>query len=149
MTPESYIGRPNGRQGAEFKPFPNRGYLSLEVLPVLNGRPWDGVALGYVHSLRPTHVRVVDDGIIQLDSQTWRVTVYVDKDGFIECIEQEVEVGLPEGCCNGWSMQAALQHGLDSPQVKWHTIRGGITIGRDGTYKTTDDGTIIPFPSGD
>ncbi len=38
--------------------FNSRGYTSIGVLPELNGRPWDEIALGLVHALRPSSIRV-------------------------------------------------------------------------------------------
>lgn len=105
-----YQGNPNGRQGRPFEPYNVRGYTVLEVLPMLKGRPWDDFALGVVHSLRPSHLRVVQGGI-QLDAQTWRVTVWLNKDGqTIKRIDQEVEVGLPDGYENGGDITQELNN---------------------------------------
>ena len=151
LMPDDYKGKPlNSRQGQPFKPWNRRGYTSIEVLPKLKGKPWDEVALGYVHALRPSQLRVVQDGI-QLDAQTWRVTVWLKKDNVtIDHIEQEVEVGLPEECPHGAGLDTALRHGLKSPQVEWHNKPGMECY--DGTgkepshYKIADDGTVTPYP---
>lgn len=151
LKPNDYRGKPlNACQGQPFKPWDRRGYTVIEVLPILKGKPWDEVALGYVHALRPGQLRVVQDGI-QLDARTWRVTVYLKKDErTISRIEQEVEVGLPEECPHGAGLDAALRYGLKSPQVEWHN-KPGIEC-YDGTgkepahYKLGDDGAVTPFP---
>lgn len=109
LKPEDYTGSPNGRQGRKYEPPDRRGYTVINVLNFLKGRPWDDVALAYVHALRPSHIRVVIDGT-QLDSQPWRVTVYLD-DNKIRAIHQEVEVGLPDGCKNGGGLNELLQQG--------------------------------------
>jgi len=151
MNPSDYLGKPNGcRQGKEFTPSNRRGFLCLPVLPFLIGKRWDEVTLGYVQSLRPTHLRVVTDGIIQLDSQTWRVTVYLNgEDGLITGIEQEVEIGLPDGVSCGSSMEAALHYGIGSPQVAWHNLSGTKCYGRDGVYNMDADGVCTPYPESD
>lgn len=145
---KSYVGKPdNCRQGSPFVPFARRGFTSLEVLPFLKGKPWDDVALGFVHSLRPSHIRVTDGGI-QLDAQTWRVTVTVSKKNKIEKIEQEVEVGLPVKVVHGSALHCALEYGVDSPQTKWHAIPGGYVYnGITGeSYKVDDAGTRHDWP---
>ena len=71
-------------------------YLCLDVLPFLKGMLWDDLALAYVHSLRPSSIRVTD-GCIKCDSRVWRVTVFVDENNIITNIEQEVKVGLLNG----------------------------------------------------
>jgi hypothetical protein len=103
MTAEDYKGQPVSiRQGRDFYPMPSIGYQSIECLRFLYGRPWNDLALGFVQGLRPSRLRVCTDGI-QLDMQPWRVTVMVNGRGLIESIEQEVQVGLPDG----------VQHGQD------------------------------------
>lgn len=81
-------------------------WTSIEVLPFLKGREWDQVALNFVHSLRPSSIRVTD-GWMTLDSRSWRVTVVVDDNNIIQSIEQEVEVGC-EGFENASEMKLSL-----------------------------------------
>lgn len=51
LMPDDYRGKPlNSRQGQPFKPWDRRGYTVIEVLPMLRDKPWDEVALAYVHS---------------------------------------------------------------------------------------------------
>jgi hypothetical protein len=100
-TSKDYIGKTDGCDGAPFERFNCIGYTSIKVLPELNGKPWNDAALGYVHSLRPSDIRVSKDWCLQCSFQAWRVTVYLKKDGeTIEMIKQQVEVGLPDGCNN-------------------------------------------------
>lgn len=95
---------------APFEEFNSRGFICIKVLPELNGRPWNDVALGYLHSLRPSRIRVIKDGWTQCDSRLWRVTVYLEKDGeTIKRIDQEIQVGLPEGCNNGAHLKEMLK----------------------------------------
>ena len=71
------------------------GHLSIEVLPFLKGRKWDEVAWAYVHSLRPSTIRVGLRGhAMEPDAIPWRVTVLVYDDGEIHEISQECVVGL-------------------------------------------------------
>jgi hypothetical protein len=39
----------------------------------------------------------------------WRLTIYLDMDGKIEKMEQEVEVAIPEGIRNGYELHCALE----------------------------------------
>jgi hypothetical protein len=130
----------------EYKQPESYGWSSIKVLEFLNGKPWDNVALAYVHSLRPSSIRVTT-GCITLDSRIWRVTVFVDDDNIIKYITQEVEVGLPDGVANGEALDDALNFGIDSEQVKWHLNSGGYFHDgiNGGYYKVTDKGTI-PYP---
>ena len=102
-SPESYVGK----GGSRYSPFTRRGFTVVECLPFLKGRPWDETALAYVHALRPAFVRV-SKGEVTSDSLFWRVTVYVTDDGAISCIEQEVEVGLPDGISHGHELRCSL-----------------------------------------
>lgn len=105
-----------------FEKFNNIGYTAIEVLEFLGGLPWDDIALGFVHSLRPSSIRVVHVGeCIKCDARVWRVTVYVDINNRIQSIEQEVEVGLPEGIEHGDTLHNAL---LDLPPNRTTYIIG-------------------------
>jgi hypothetical protein len=93
------------------------GFMSLSVLEFLKGREWDEIALAYVHSLRPTAIRVTT-GMMTCDGYSWRVTVIVDEENIIESIEQEVSVGLPEGVAHGCALRVALDKGIDSKECR-------------------------------
>lgn len=80
------------------------GYTSIEVLPFLKGKPWDRIALGFVHALRPSKIRVTQ-GEVTCDARMWRVTVTVDDSNVIKEITQEVEVALPNGIANGGTLE--------------------------------------------
>jgi len=84
------------------------GWMSLSVLPQLVGRPWNNAAANFLVCLRPSAVRVTY-GSVTLDSYNWRVTVYLNQDGTIRLIEQEVEVGLA-GFRNGHDAALYLAH---------------------------------------
>lgn len=84
------------------------GFLDLEVLPFLKGRKWDHISLAFVHSLRPSSIRVTT-GLIKCDARTWRVTVMVDENNIIEEITQEVEVGLPNDIPHGDSLLSYIK----------------------------------------
>ena len=149
LKAKDYVGQPiDIRQGQEFKRWPRIGWKSIDVLEFLKGKPWDDVALGYVHALRPSHIRVTT-GMVQLDAQVWRVTVFVTEEGIIKGISQEAEVGLPDEVPHGHGLAVALKHGLNSPQMKWEQLDGDVHI--DGihgkAYKITPDGQTIPHPN--
>lgn len=136
------------KRGIKYEPETgDRSWTSVEVLPFLKGKKWDEVALAYVHSLRPSSIRVTPD-YETADAETWRVTVRVNKDNIIQEIEQEVEVWLPEGIAHGHALTHALAWGIDSEQCKWHLdAEGTMYDGINGKYyKFTKDGKTVPFP---
>lgn len=136
------------KQGHKYKPESEHfGWTSIKVLPFLTGRPWDVVALAFVHALRPSYIRVIE-GAETLDAMTWRITVRLNNNKTIREIEQEVEVWLPDGVVHSHALEHALRFGIDSEQCKWHqdetgTMFCGIT-GR--YYKFTKDGKTVEFP---
>lgn len=128
------------------------GYISPEVLTHLKGKPFDEIALAYIHSLRPSSIRV-SQGWLHSDSRCWRVTVIIDDKNIIKRITQEVEVAMPEGVSNGAAFRAAEKHGVDSEQVRWYVsdpenpIRGFIH-GKE-FHKQLKDGTYVLYPEGE
>ena len=149
MKSEKYIGKTGARQGAKFENFDHIGYTTIKVLPKLHGKVWDDVALGYLHSLRPSHIRVIKphEGV-QLDAQSWRVNVYIDDNNIITGVDQEVEVGLPDGVANGEAMGWAVKKGIDSPQVQWYNTPNisHYQAGIGGYCIIQNDGTRVDFP---
>lgn len=139
-------------QGQPYKDESDRhGFLSIAVLPFLNGEPWDEVALAYVSALRPYYIRVVKHNQGQtLDAMTDRVTVLLGEDDLIGSITQEVRVWLPEKVAHGDALRMALKYGIDSPQCQWHNddkITGYFADGINGDYyKILEDGSSVPFP---
>lgn len=99
----------------EFKPFHSTSSLSLDILPILIGKKWDDLALGIVHSVRPSSIRVVKNGFIKLDIRTWRVTIFLDENDCIERITQECTVGLPDGVEHGRHLRLSLMAGEITP----------------------------------
>lgn len=99
-----------GGWGIEWPPPEIQGFEAIRVLEFLNGQPWNEIALAYIHSLRPRRVRVIEHGKgAKADFQTWRVTVWLKPGNkLIDCIQQEVVVGLPEGVENGSHLRSAL-----------------------------------------
>lgn len=119
----------------------------MEVLPFLKGKVWNEVALAYVHSLRPSLIRVIPKNNCQtLDMQLWRVTIHIEDNGTIKDISQEVEVGLPVGIPHGMGLEDALRYGVDSPQVAWHNLSGTVLYVFGKMYKLTDDNNQIEYP---
>lgn len=132
----------------EYKQPVHCGWGSIKVLEFLNGKPWDNIALAYVHSLRPSSIRVTK-GSITLDSRIWRVTVFVDDDNIIESVSQEVEVGLPKEVRNSEALGVALEYGIDSPQAQWYNdddIEGFMVDGINGIYYKMTSNGMIPYP---
>ncbi len=152
QLPEDYlVSNGSTRQGAAFVSWENTSYLVLRILPYLEGRRWDELALAYVHSVRPSQVRVLKPSQgVQLDAELWRVTVWLREDDItIDHIEQEVEVGLPDACANGAAVEDAFRFGLDSPQVKWHAIAGDTFYAEGQMWKVDDAGTRHDYPPPD
>lgn len=83
-----------GMSGARYEPLPGgQGYTTMDVLPFLKGLPFDDFALGWLHTLRPSTVRVTYDSCVHTDAYTWRVTVYCHSiTRLIYRISQEVEI---------------------------------------------------------
>lgn len=124
------------------------GHLSVEVLPCLKGKKWDEVALAYVHTLRPTSIRVTT-GEVKADARDWRVTVIVDEQDIIQEVTQEVEVWLPEKVAHGAALDAALEYGIDSEQCQFYNDDEieGYVHGFGGTFsKYRSDGNVIFYP---
>jgi hypothetical protein len=145
MKPEDFIGK-GGTPLPEWKDLPY-GFISVEVLGFLVDRPWDVIALAYVSGLNPTSIRVVPhDSAMFCDASTGRVTVILRPDGSIRSIHQEQRVWLPKGVAHGQALDLALEHGIDSEQVKWHddeNIEGYVLAG--GYFKRSG-GKLVPFP---
>ena len=120
------------------------GFYSLDVLPFLIGHKWDEIALGYVHSLRPSSIRV-SNGLFTCDGRCNRVSVTVDENEIITRLTQEVEVGLPKGITSGEQMRNALKYGIDSPQALWYNDAESFLYCEDGYFKRVGDEYVI-FP---
>jgi hypothetical protein len=139
-------------QGKKYEPESSRyGFLSVELLGFLTGKPWDEVALAYVSALRPSYIRVIrHNGSQTMDAMNDRVTVHLGEDDKIEDITQEVQVWLPERVAHGDALRIALKYGIDSPQCQWHNddqIEGYHFDGiNGGYYKMLKNGKSEPFP---
>lgn len=127
-----------------YKPHAVLGYSTIEVLSFLKGRLLDKVVMGYVHSLRPSSVRITTSGTT-LDCRLWRVTIYATVRGkkqYVRAIYQEVQVALPKGVVDGQAMSDACKYGVNSPEVKWHQGRTGIVYSGGFMYKMTPKGLV-------
>jgi hypothetical protein len=89
------------------------GYCGLPVLPFLIHHKWDEMALAFVHSLRPSCIRVTN-GEEKTDAVLWRVTVHVDYLDSITSITQECEVGLDPNFEHGFDLRCkAIKRGME------------------------------------
>lgn len=80
------------------------------MLPELVGKPWNAITEAYMRALRPSRVRVVRDGEpVTSDAVTWRVTIHLTVSGSIRRVEQEVEVGLPDGVDHGHALRCKME----------------------------------------
>ena len=82
-----------GLGGSTFEEFAGYGNRSMNVLPQLIGRKWDNCALAWVHTLRPSKIRV-STGELYCDAHMWRVTIIVDENDIIQSIMQECRFGF-------------------------------------------------------
>ncbi len=142
IAPAQYVdscGAPYNEAGAR-----SRGWTVIEVLSFLWGRKLDEVVMAYVHALRPSYVRITNGGMT-LDARTWRVTIVVDDKNFVKRITQEVSVTLPTGVAHGEALGQALQHGVSSPQVRWHQDVDGYMHIFGGYFKTTSKGKRVEW----
>ena len=86
------------------------GGVTMPVLPMLIGLPWNGLALNMVHALRPSCIRVIEPmNMVTTDYVRWRVTVWLEADRrTIEAVDQAVVVGL-RGCHHGADVRNKLR----------------------------------------
>jgi hypothetical protein len=98
--------------GVEYQKPTNRAWTSIKVLQFLYGRQCNDLILSYIHALRPSAIRVVNQNeCITCDAITWRVTVFVDSKNKVKSIEQEVEVASCEPFENGYQLDKFLKYG--------------------------------------
>ena len=110
LRAERYRGRTNGCDGDHYEQPAAICWGDIRVLEFLKGRPWDDLALGFVHALRPSKIRVLEhNDCQQCDARIWRVTVYLNEAGLIDYIEQEVELGATDKHRNGHEMEGAIR----------------------------------------
>ena len=95
----------------------NTIWAVIPVLEFLWGQPWNNLALNYVQALRPSSIRVADKGVTA-DCQTWRVTVWLEKDGrTIKRMEQECEPGSI-GARHGHDLQLKLKQQVTGKKIE-------------------------------
>jgi hypothetical protein len=100
--------------------FDEYSWTDIEPLKELHGRKWDDFALAYVHSLRPTTIRVILHGAT-LNSIPGRVTVWLEDDNeTIHNIEQEITIPIPPGFEDGHDMMVFLETGEHSDGATSH-----------------------------
>ena len=58
----------------------------------LTGKKFDNLAVAVIHSVKPSKIRVSTDGCVTTDAIHGRVTVFLDENGLIDHVMQEVEV---------------------------------------------------------
>lgn len=102
-TPQDYIST----EGEDYAEPQRVGYLSVPVMRVLWGKPWNRAALGFLKGLRPSKIRVTR-GEVTTDRVDWRVTVLIGSDDTIRKIYQEMEIGLYRDARHGADVLAQL-----------------------------------------
>lgn len=86
-----------------------RGFTSIYVLQFLWGKPMSRIAMGYIHALRPSCLRIVESCETS-DAILWRVTVHLEDDKItIRNIEQEVEIAGGAGA----KLEQAFHEAID------------------------------------
>jgi len=103
----------------EWQPDDITGYTTMPVLQQFWGKKLDNSLLAYLHTLRPSSVRISGD-YTTCDASPWQVTVFTDKliDGteIITQISQEVCIGFS----SGWNVQQVFNHlheGKPKPEI--------------------------------
>lgn len=86
------------------------GFIEIDVLECLRGRPYDEIAKAFISALRPSDIRIIHNSEVHCDSFVWRVSVYLDKNQKIESIKQEVKCELPDNINNGYELKKALNN---------------------------------------
>jgi hypothetical protein len=89
MNAEYYRGRTGFLSGREFNQMDRRGFATIGPVDFLIGKKYDDYAIGCLHALRPSWIRVIEHGRgTPMDHREWRVTVWLFADGTIKDIEQ-------------------------------------------------------------
>lgn len=105
QEPKDFVGA-----GLRYVPPGRQSTLFLNVLPELHGVTWCDVTLAYVSALKPSVIRVVfeDDGV-KCDVCSHRVTVILNRLGFITSVHQELDVQLPAWVHHGHQLEQELK----------------------------------------
>lgn len=109
----------------EYQRPPSHGYLCIDVLQQLWGRPWDQYALNMLGAVRPSCIRVIEHNEgMTADSVSWRVTVVLDEDDrTIKGIKQECNVGTT-GASHGHGLRKYSVGADPTPQNFFVNTRG-------------------------
>lgn len=123
-------------------------WASLEIAEQLKGKPMDELAFYILSGFRPSYIRVIPhDGSEHMDGRCWRISVYLDEEGLIKRVTQEMEfrVGDEIGCGSG--LLANLAYGKDDPKAVWENLDcESVCYGFGQAFKRLRDGTIVPYP---
>ena len=85
-------------------------YSSIPVLEFLQGLPYNHLTQCYIRSLRPSYIRIIKNGVVNLDGRVWRVTVFLKEDDIIDYIQQEVEVSCYDDIEDGHDLDIKLEN---------------------------------------
>lgn len=105
----------NSKYNQPMPEFRSGSNTTIDVLPWLWNQPWNELALAYVSALRPSCIRF-SRGEVFCDARSWRVTVTLDSHDLIVGIQQEVQVGLPDGIPHGAALDDALYRQIRGKQ---------------------------------
>lgn len=102
-------------QGIPYKPEIDRHVcLTLVVCEYLIGTPWDEISLAAVSTVRPSVLRVCDpDSLPTDDGWNGRVTVHVDANNIIRCVEHETTAFVTTEIKHGHDLHTRFARALD------------------------------------
>ena len=92
------------------------GYTSTKILPELTGIPLCNLVLAYCHAFKPSSIRVSKDGCVCTDALADRITIFLDDDGKVERITQEISILYGCGADVG-SVLDAVKAGKEPPKT--------------------------------
>ena len=117
----------------------NTGFMVMPVLELLNGQPWNNLALNYIYTLNPTFIRATN-GPMHCDAVPGRVTVILKEDNkTIDYVEQEVSPSLI-GCHDSCELRKQLAY------QKGHGLLDGYAYREPSRMIINEEGvTMIDF----
>ena len=118
---EDILGRYRTSQGTSFVESKRTGFACVPVLQFLWGQELTLITFGWIHSLRPSYVRIIDNGHSETcDAMPGRVTINLaDDNKHIAKIDQEVSVSLYGDVEHGHDLR--VRTAPDGwPEPVWH-----------------------------
>lgn len=97
----------------------SHGYTTIPVLEFLWGEIYDELVLAWIHTCKPTGVRVTR-GECTCDASIGRVTVFINEFDIIKKIVQEVQVAIPDYAEHGHGLSILTQKKIGKEKYEKH-----------------------------